>query len=1175
MTRRISTFVLFGVLFAAATASAGTINVPAGGDLQAALNQAQPGDTILLAAGATYTGNFVLPAKSGTGYITIRSNAPDASLPAAGQRITPAYASYLPKLQAPANAGGVAPLSTAPYASYYIIQFIEFLPNPSGVGALLALGSADSTQNTLAVVPHDLIVDRCYLHSYPGVPQLRGIALNSASTTIENSYISEIKAAGSDAQAIAGWNGPGPFKILNNYLEAAAENFLIGGSSMFIPNVTPTGIEFRNNYVTKQLAWQGSQWVVKNLFELKHAQDVTVDGNIFEYNWVAAQPGYSILFTPRNQYKDNPWTVVQRVTFSNNIVRHVSSAVNILGWDNESSNQNIQTNHITIRNNVFEDVNSATWGGDGRLLQISETPYVALDHNTVFNSGSAVYAYNTTDPNFVFTNNIVNTASYGISGASTGGNATTAISMYFPGSSFLDNLFVACPSTGTYPAGNYFPASYSAVGFINQSGGDYHLASSSPYKYQGTDAKDPGADIDALAAAQASSTSTKTPPPPSDSAPTVSLTAPTSGASYAAGATIALSASASDSDSTPVSRVDFYANGTLLGSATASPYSFSWAGVAAGSYSVTAVATDSGGLSTQSGAVSITVTSSTGGGSAAGLPSGWTDGDVGAVGLPGTASAAGGTFTVNGAGADIWGTADSFNYVYQPLAGDGQIVARVASLQNTNTYAKAGVMLRETLGAGSSEVTVDVKPAGGIEFLSRLTTGGSTTCVGSSANAPVWVKIVRAGTTVTGYFSADGTTWTKAGSVTVTMATNVYVGLAVTSHNTAAINTATFDSVAVTPATPAPAPAGPTLTDADVGSVGMPGSMSVSGGTYTIKGAGADIWGTTDAFNFAYQSLAGDGQVVTRVASLQNTNTYAKAGVMIRETLTAGSRHALLDVKPGGGLEFLTRTSTGGTTSAISATGSAPVWLKLVRAGTTITAYSSADGKTWTTVGSATVSMASSVYVGLVVCSHTTAALNTATFDNVAIGTASAATTTTPLPYTDSDVGAVGLAGSASFSNGVYTVKGAGADVWGTADAFNFAYVPLNGNGQIVARVASVQNTNSYAKAGIMIRETTAANASGVTLDVKPGGGVEFLARTSTGGSTSYVAGTTGSAPIWLKLVRSGTTITGYTSPDGATWTAVANVTVSMATNVSIGLGVCSHITGTLNTSTFDNVSVQ
>jgi len=536
-----------GLLALTSAAGAATITVPAGGNLQAALNQAQPGDTILLAAGATFRGNFILPAKGGTAFITIRSSAPDSSLPAAGQRIAPGHAALLPKLQSP-NAGQAA-LATAPGASYYVIQFVEFLQNPAGTGALLDLGSAESSQNSLATVPHDLVVDRCYLHSSPGVAQLRGIALNSGKTTIRDSYISEIKYVGQDSQAIAGWNGPGPYTIVNNYLEAAGENFLMGGSTMFIPNTTPTGIEFRNNYLTKQTAWRGSSWTIKNIFELKHAQDVVVDGNVFENNWQAAQPGYAIVFTPRNQYGDNPWTVVQRVTFTNNIVRHVASVFNILGWDNNSPAR--QTNHITIRNNVFEDVSSSKWGGNGRLMLISQAPFVTVDHNTAFNSDSAIYAYNGPSDSFVYTNNIQNTAYYGIIGDAAGEGIGT-INMYFGGSTFAGNVFVSCKLRGSYPALNAFSTTYTDVGFANLAAGDYHLASTSLHKSQGTDGKDPGADIDALKAALAKSTvpgSTTPPPPPPDAAPTVSMTAPAGGATFAAPATICASM---PSSSTPL-----------------------------------------------------------------------------------------------------------------------------------------------------------------------------------------------------------------------------------------------------------------------------------------------------------------------------------------------------------------------------------------------------------------------------------------------------------------------------------------------------------------------------------------------------------------------------------------------------------------------------------------------
>src|SRR6185295_10756602 len=107
-------------------------------------------------------------------------------------------------------------------------------------------------------------------------------ALNSASTTIANSYISDIKSAQEDAQAIMGANGPGPYLIVNNYLEASGENILFGGADPFIQNLVPSDITIQQNYITKPLSWRGQSWTIKNLIELKNAQRVTVNGNLIE-----------------------------------------------------------------------------------------------------------------------------------------------------------------------------------------------------------------------------------------------------------------------------------------------------------------------------------------------------------------------------------------------------------------------------------------------------------------------------------------------------------------------------------------------------------------------------------------------------------------------------------------------------------------------------------------------------------------------------------------------------------------------------------------------------------------------------------------------------------------------------------------------------------------------------
>ncbi len=376
---------------------------------------------------------------------------------------------------------------------------------------------------------------------------------------------------------------------------------------------------------------------------------------------------------------------------------------------------------------------------------------------------------------------------------------------------------------------------------------------------------------------------------------------------------------------------------------------------------------------------------------ATGLPSPWRATDIGSPAVGGSATYASGTFTISGAGADIWGSADQFNFAYQTLTGDGEIVARVATLQNTSSWAKAGVMMRETLTATSRNAFASVTPGNGLAFQRRATTGGSTTITsGGTGTAPYWVRLVRQGSKFSAYRSTTGTSWTLIGSETIAMAATVYVGLAVTSHNVSTRATATFTNAAVFNL-PSPWLA------TDIGSPAVGGSATYASGTFTISGAGADIWGSADQFHFAYRTLTGDGEIVARVATLQNTSSWAKAGVMMRETLTATSRNAFASVTPGNGLAFQRRATTGGSSTITSVgTGTAPYWVRLVRQGSKFSAYRSTTGTSWTLIGSQTIAMAATVYVGLAVTSHNVSTRATATFTNAAVVVA----TTTSLTST-------------------------------------------------------------------------------------------------------------------------------------------------------------------------------
>jgi hypothetical protein len=469
----------------------GTLTVPAGGNLQMAIDAALPGDTILLAPGATYSGTFVLPVKSGSGWVTIRSAAADSALPAAGVRIGPQHASQLSKIQG--GAAGMPAFATAPGAHHYRLQFLEVV-STYAANNIIELGDGSSAQTSLGQVPHDLIVDRCYIHGDPTRGQKRGIALNSASTTIVNSYISEIKSSQQDSQAIMAWNGPGPYTIENNYLEAAGENFMMGGADPAIPNLVPADVSFRFNHVTKPISWRGQPWVVKNLVEFKNAQRVVVDNNILEYSWAAAQAGFAIMITPRNQDGTAPWSVVQHIQITNNTIRHVASGVNILGLDATTTQV---TNDIVVRNNLFLDISKANWGGSGRLVLTQGGRNIVFDHNTVFTDGaSVIYADGPPVSGFVFTNNIIPDNSWAVMGSGVGfGNNTLA--MYFPGATFQKNVLIG-GNAAAYPANNFYPATAAAVGFANLGSGNYALSAASPYKRGGTDGADIGCLVDQL-----------------------------------------------------------------------------------------------------------------------------------------------------------------------------------------------------------------------------------------------------------------------------------------------------------------------------------------------------------------------------------------------------------------------------------------------------------------------------------------------------------------------------------------------------------------------------------------------------------------------------------------------------------------------------------------------------
>ena len=580
-----------------------TIAVSSGGDLQAALNAAQPGDVITLQAGATFTGPFTLPNKTGTGWITVRTSAPDTSLPAPGTRVNPSYATVMPKIVV----GGDPAIGAAAGAHHFRFIGLEIKPLSGAMNfRLVELGTGGETST--ATLPHDIIIDRCYIHGNAGQAAIRGVALNGSRIAVIDSYLAEFKDQGSDTQALMGWNGPGPFKIVNNYLEAAGENVMFGGADPSITNLVPADIEIRGNHFFKPTAWRGVWAAVKNLFELKNARRVLIEGNIFENNWLAAQAGWAVQFTVRNQDGTAPWSTIEDVTFQKNIVRHSGSGLNILAADDPNPSQTMK--RVLVRDNLFDDINGTTWGGNGRLFQIlgyaGGSTDLVIEHNSGFQQENVNYSEGVPHLGFIYRNNITprGAAGFGFIGQGAAEGIST-LTIYFPLAVFQRNV-IAGGNAAIYPADDSFPSSLAAVGFVDLAGHNYRLAASSPYKNAATDGTDIGANIDALEASTASVISGA--PGTSDTVPpTVSLTAPANGVTVT-GSTVTVSANASDN--VGVARVQFRLDGANLGAAvTTPPYSISWNTTTAtnASHTLTAQAFDAAGNMGSSAPVTVTV----------------------------------------------------------------------------------------------------------------------------------------------------------------------------------------------------------------------------------------------------------------------------------------------------------------------------------------------------------------------------------------------------------------------------------------------------------------------------------------------------------------------------------------------------------------------------------------
>ena len=399
-------------------------------------------------------------------------------------------------------------------------------------------------------VADELIFDRNWLHGTTQDDTDTGIALQGfTNTAVITSYMTDfhctaVVGACVDSHAIGGGLGTtpaGPYAIVNNFLEAAGENILMGGGPA---TTTPADIQITQNHFFKPFLWMpgtsgfiggpgGHPFVVKNHLELKNAQRVLVEDNIFENNWGGfSQYGHSILLTPKNQYDGAvigntcPACQVTDVTVRYSTISHVGAGIVFANVLSDGGGQGLAGERYSIHDIVIDDISVSKYNGGGGFMEYGNAwtanvlNNVTVNHVTAFPDpdGHMLLLWNdTSNPvmtGFTFTNNIVNSTNSPVwngNGVKTSCAVhdvpLTSLSLCFQSSySFTNNVIPATLSKyppSTWPGGNFLPASDTTVQFVNfnnGNGGDYHLAASSPYKNTGTDGKDPGADIDLVEA---------------------------------------------------------------------------------------------------------------------------------------------------------------------------------------------------------------------------------------------------------------------------------------------------------------------------------------------------------------------------------------------------------------------------------------------------------------------------------------------------------------------------------------------------------------------------------------------------------------------------------------------------------------------------------------------------
>ena len=505
-----------------------TYTVNAGGNLQAAIDQAAAANSnlnhlIVVQAGATFDGSFILRSRgAGTGWIMLQSSA-IGSLPPAGTRVNASHASLMPTLRT--NTVQEPAVKTEAGAHHYRIIGLRFTMSTGASPVQTALVRFGSGGESDATIPHHLIFDRSWADIPSTVDARNAVYLNAAHAAVIDSRLSGAQEQGNESHAIVVWNSPGPLLVENSYLEGASINLLMGGAGPVVSGTgNPQDVAIRRNFFTKQLrwkkndpAWDGKSWAVKNAMEFKAGTRVLVENNILERSWGDAQEGWLVRFVLGSDVRAD----IADITLRNNILRHGGYGLDICG---NCSTAQFVIRRVLIENTLIHGIDPAAWsapGGGWGFMFRSGAQDITLSHVTIDNPDTLIMLTGAAGARLNVHNTIGNWGDLGVWAESIAREGAAALDRQMPGWTWRRTAVVGALSSSQsqYPspgAETFFAPAL----FTNPTQDDYHLAAASPYKGLATDGKDLGADIDALNAATSGCiTGVWGPPPPAATTP--------------------------------------------------------------------------------------------------------------------------------------------------------------------------------------------------------------------------------------------------------------------------------------------------------------------------------------------------------------------------------------------------------------------------------------------------------------------------------------------------------------------------------------------------------------------------------------------------------------------------------------------------------------------------------